>query len=86
MIRSTHFEREDNEFGKSARRPESPRYDALVDHNTNSHSNSGENEKRRLAGNDQISGQIDSSSEINRQSDELTKRITQERNSLLKQC
>ena len=40
---SNHFQRDDSEFGNSARRPESPGYDTLVDHNTNSHSNSGEN-------------------------------------------
>ena len=40
MIGSVLFERENIEFGISVRRPESTRYDALLDHNSNSHSNS----------------------------------------------
>ena len=40
MLGSNHFEREESEFGNTTRRPESPSYDAIVDHNTNSHSNS----------------------------------------------
>ena len=42
MLCSNHFEGEDREFGNLARRPESPNYDALVDHYTNSHTTSGE--------------------------------------------
>ena len=70
MQGSNHSEREDSEFGNSASRPEIPSYVALVDHNTNSHSNSGENEIRRFLGNGQNSGEIDSSNEINRLSRE----------------
>ena len=33
LLGSNLFEREDSEFGNSARRPESPSYDSLVDHN-----------------------------------------------------
>ena len=66
MLGSNHFAKEDSEFGNSARRTESPSYDAAVDHNTNSHSNSGENEIRRFARNGRNSGEVDSSSEINR--------------------
>ena len=40
MIGSSHYEREDSEFGNSVRRPESPRYDPHIDHNFNAHSNS----------------------------------------------
>ena len=58
--------REDSKFGDSARRPERPSYDALVDHNTNSHSNSGEIELKRVAGKNHNSEEIDSSSEIKR--------------------
>ena len=72
-----HIQRQDNEFGNLARRPESPTYDVLVYHNNNSHSNSGENEIRRLTGNGHNSGEIDSSGEINRLSGELNRRITQ---------
>ena len=46
------------------RRLESPWYDTLVDHNTNSHSNSGENEIRRFAENSQNSGEIDFGGQI----------------------
>ena len=56
MLGSNHFERDDSDIGKSARRPESLSHDALEDHNTNSHSNSGENEIRRFTGNGHISG------------------------------
>ena len=37
MLGSDRFEREGSELGNSTRRPESTSYDALVDHNTNSH-------------------------------------------------
>ena len=83
MLGSNHFRREASEFGNSARRPESLSYDALVDHNTNSHSNVGENEIRRFAGNDHDSREVDSSSEINRLSGVLNQRITQRMNDLM---
>ena len=83
MLGSDHFEREDSELGNSARRPESPNYDALVDHNTSSHSNSGANEIRRFAGNGQSSGEIDSSSVIIMLSGELSQRLTQGMNGLM---
>ena len=35
MIWSGHFEIEISEFGNSVRRPESPSYEALTDHNSN---------------------------------------------------
>ena len=35
LIENSHYERADSEFGNSIRRPESPSYDALVDHNSN---------------------------------------------------
>ena len=41
----SHYEREDIEYGNSVRRLESPSNDALVDHNSNTHSNSGEKMK-----------------------------------------
>ena len=83
MFGGKHFEREDSEFGNSARWPKGSSFYALVDHNTNYYSNSGENEIRRFAGNSHSSGVIDSSSEINRLSGELNQRITQEMNGLL---
>ena len=83
MLGSDLFEREDSEFGYSARRPESPIYDALVDHSTNSHSNSGANEIRRFAGNGQNSGAIDSSSVMYRLLGELNQRLTQVMNGLI---
>ena len=54
-----------NEFGNSLRGPESPNFDALVDRNSNSNSNSTEHEIRGFAGNGQSSGGIDSSSGLN---------------------
>ena len=77
LLVSNHFEREDSELGKSTRRPGSSSYVALVDHKTNCHSNSGENEIRRFAINGQKTGETDSSSEINRLSVERNQRITQ---------
>ena len=65
-----------------ARRPDSPSYDALVDHITNSHSDSGENEIR-FAGNGHNPRKIDSSSEMNRLSGEPNQRIAQEMNDLM---
>ena len=53
MIGSSHYEREDSEFGNSVRTPESLSYDALVNHNSNTHSNSSENSFRGFAGNGQ---------------------------------
>ena len=37
---SNRLEREEREFSNSVRRPESPSYNALVNHDVNSHSNS----------------------------------------------
>ena len=39
MIGSGHYDREDSEIGNSVKRPESPSYDVLIDHNSNCHSN-----------------------------------------------
>ena len=83
ILGSNHFEREDTEFGNSVRRPKSPSYDALVDLNTNSHSNSGENEIKRFAENGHNSREIDASSEINWLSGELNQSITQEMKDLM---
>ena len=58
VLGSNHFEREDSEFVNLARRSENPSYDALVDHNTNSHSNARENEIRRFARNLHDSGKM----------------------------
>ena len=48
MLVSNHFEREESELSNSVRRPESPKYNALVDNESNSNSNSRENEIRVL--------------------------------------
>ena len=63
--------------------PESPRYDALTDHNSNNHSNSRKNENRGFAGNDRSSGAINSSSELHRLSGESNGRLTQKMNGLM---
>ena len=78
MLGSNHLERKDSKFGSFTRRPESPTYDALVDHNTNSHSKSGENEIRRFSENSHNPREIDFSSETNRLSEDINQRVTQE--------
>ena len=84
MLCSNHFQREDSEFGDSARRPESPSYNALVDHNTISHPNSAQNDIKRFAGNGHNSRNMDPISEINRLSGEPNQKITQEMNDLMR--
>ena len=83
MIESGDYEREDGDFGDSVRRPDSPSYDALIDRNSNSHSNSKKNEIRGIAGNGQLSCEISSGNELNRLSRELDQRITQEIDALM---
>ena len=61
MIGSCHYEKADSEFGNSVRRPESRSYDALIDHNSNSHSKTRESKTKGFAGNRQLSGEINSS-------------------------
>ena len=84
MIESGHYEREDSEFGNFVRRPESPSYDALSDHNFNSQLISNENEIGGFAGNGQNTTELDSCSKLNRLSGELNQRIKQEMNGLMK--
>ena len=84
MIGSDHNERkEDSEYGNSVRSPESPSYDALIDHNSKSHSNSRDNEIRDFTSNGQNNAEIDSGSYFNRLSVVLNRRITQEMNGLM---
>ena len=83
ILGSNHYETKDSNFGNSTRRPESPRYDALIDHNSYFHSNSRKNEIRGFAENGQNSGENDSSSELNRLSGELNQRFTQKTNGLM---
>ena len=63
MVVSDHFESENSEFGFLVRRPS---YDDLIDHNSNSHSNSRDNEIRWFTGNGQNTPEIDSGSELKR--------------------
>ena len=83
MLGSNHLERDESEFSNSVRRPESPSYNTLANHDVNFHSNSRDNEIRGYAGSGQNSGEVDSSSEINRLSGELNQRVTQELNDLM---
>ena len=46
MLCSNCLKREESEFSNSVRRPESPSYNALVNHDVNSHFNSREDEIR----------------------------------------
>ena len=78
MLGSNHLERQERELSNSVRRPESPNYNALVNHDVNSYPNSREDEIRGYARNGQNSGEVDSSSENSRLSGELNQRITQE--------
>ena len=83
MIASDQYEREDSEFGNSVKMSDSPSYDSLINHNSNSHSNSAKKEIRRNAGNCQNTTEVDSGSELNRLSGELNQRITQEMNGFM---
>ena len=77
------LEREESEFSNYVRRPQNPGYNALVNQDVKSHSNSREAEIRGYPGNGQNTDEIDSSSEINRLSEELNQRITQEMNDVM---
>ena len=79
MLGSNHFEREESELSISVRRPQSPSYNAVTNHDLNSI----ENDIRGFAGNGQNSRDADSSGEIIRRSGELKQRITQEINDLM---
>ena len=83
MLGGIRLEREESEFSNSVRRPESPSYNALANHDVNSHTNSREDEIRCYAENCHNSREVDSSSEINKLSLELNQRITQEMNDLI---
>ena len=83
MLGSNHLEREGSELSNSVRRPETPSYNALVNHDVNFHSISREDEIVGYAGNGQNSREANSSSEINRLSGELNQCITQETNDLM---
>ena len=83
MLDRNIFERKNRKFGDWVRRHRSPSYDVLGALNINSHTNAGENEIRRFAGNGQNPGVIDFSSEINRFSEKWNQRITQEMNGVM---
>ena len=71
MLRSNHFEQEESELSNSVRSPERPSYNAISNHDLNSHSNSRENASRDFTVNGQNSREVDSNSEINSLSGEL---------------
>ena len=77
MLRGNRVETEESEFSNSVRRPESPTYDALVNHGTMSHTNAKEDEIKGYTGKGHNSREVDSSSEFNKLSGELNQRITQ---------
>ena len=74
MLGTNNFQREESELSNSVRRPESPRYNAWVNNDTNSHYNSRENELRGFAGHGDNSGGSESIIEFNRLSGELNQR------------
>ena len=76
MLGSNRLEREESEFRNSVRRPESPSYNALANHDVNSHSNSIEEETRGYAGNGHNSREAARSGVLNQS-------ITQELNDLM---
>ena len=83
MFGSNHLEREESNFSNSVHRPECPRYNALVNHDVSSHSNSREDKIRGYTRNSRVSREVDSSSEINRMSGDLNQRITQQMNDFM---
>ena len=66
VLGSNHFEREESEFSNSVEKPESPSFNALVNNEFNSLSNSRNNEVRCFVSHGHNSGVTESSSEINR--------------------
>ena len=80
LLGSNQLKREESDFSNPVRRPESPSYIALVNHDVNFHSASRENEIKGYAGNGQNSREVDSRSEFSKISGELNQRITQEMN------
>ena len=72
------LEWEESEFSNSVRKPENLSYNALANHDVNSHSNSRDDEIWSYVGNGQNSREVDCSSEMNRLSGKLNQRITQE--------
>ena len=78
MLGGNNLETEERESSNSGRRPDSSCYDASMNQNTNSHSNSHEAVPRTYAQNGHSLRETDSSSEFNRLSGELSQRITQE--------
>ena len=83
MLGSNQLEREESEFSTSVCRPESPSYNASVNHDVKSRSTSREDQIRRYAGNGRKFREVYSSSKINRLSGELNQRITPEMNDFL---
>ena len=84
MIGRDRFERDDREFGNSVRRPESPSYEALVDHNSNDHSNPRQ-KLGDLPGTDRclVNSETKYSNELNHLSLEINQRITQQMKRLM---
>ena len=74
MLGTNHFQIEESELSNSVPRLESPRYNVLVNNESNSHYNSKENEIKGFAGHGDNSGGIESISEFNRLSVELNQR------------
>ena len=78
MLGENNLEREESESSNLGRRPESPSYNALINQNVQSHSNSREAEIRSCAQTDHSVRESDSNSEFNRLSGELNQSISQE--------
>ena len=78
MLGGNNLEREESESSNSGRRPELPSYNALINQNVQSHSNSREAEIRSFAQNGHSLRESDSNSEFIRLSDELNQRVFQE--------
>ena len=83
MLGGNHLEGEKSEKSNFGRRPESPSYDTLMNHNGNSHPNSHEIGIRIYTQNGHNSGRTDSGIELNRLSGELIQRITREMSNIM---
>ena len=78
MLGGNNLETEKSKSNNLGRMPDSPCYDASMNQNIKSHSNSREADLNNFAQNGQSLRETDSSSDFKRLSGELNQRITQE--------
>ena len=76
LLGGNHSGKDESEISNHGRRPESPRYDTMLNQNSNFHLNPHEAEIRTYAQNGQSSRDADSASEFNRLSREVNQTFT----------